>query len=108
MIDVGLYAGIYEHIPNCCSAHITCNLCLDNGKDPNCIICGPTRHKIWCGPDIDPLEELTYWLLKGFDNKYRTLVYAHYGGKFVSNKYKIIMIYFRITILFYKDCINKE
>lgn len=60
---------------------ITCTKCIDNSIDNNCEICGTEKHKIWHDQDdLDPLEEFTLWALKGFDNKFKTLIYAHYGG----------------------------
>ena len=81
MQDVQLYAGIYEQITNYISVRWTCSRCMDQGDNPTCeICCGSERQKSWAGfDDIDPLEEFTKWILKAFDKKYKTLIYAHYG-----------------------------
>ena len=85
MLDVKEYSGITELCVNYCSARITCTSCIDNGENNNCEICGSEKHKSWSDSDgLDPLEEFTNYVLKKFSNKYKTLIYAHYGGKFVS------------------------
>ena len=82
---------VYQHMVNFISARVVCTKCIKDGKwtseESDCKICGVgPRHKMWNGIKMndgrEPLEEFVEWLLKAYDRKYKTIAFAHFGGKY--------------------------
>lgn len=70
---------------NFVAAFVVCTECAktDLWKDKNnsrCAICGPNKTKAWSSADgVDPLQSFVEWLETGFDPRYPTYAFSHYG-----------------------------
>jgi hypothetical protein len=74
------------HVPNYISMRVTCTRCEDGDYKACCEICGPNREKEWSEPEGDDcLKDFTEWLLKAFDRKYDTIIWAHNAARFDSH-----------------------
>jgi hypothetical protein len=86
---------------NFIAAKISCDECVESGRDklsligqPPCKICGPYRSISFSmrpheNNKIDrqevssqPLQDFMYWLLFECNPKYKTIAFSHFGGKY--------------------------
>jgi hypothetical protein len=82
--------GSLEHKVAYVSLRWTCTSCLDEGENPFCEICNPasqkfplSRSKSWSWYNSnDPLYDFVYFVLKEFEKKHETILFAHNGGRF--------------------------
>jgi G:T-mismatch repair DNA endonuclease (very short patch repair protein) len=90
----------FRHKPNFISATIICTECIDKGcwdktLPPNgCDICGEHRTMTWApfefqGTEVckkvttdNPLKSFVEWLLFEQESRYKSICFAHYGGRY--------------------------
>ncbi|KAL3080637.1 hypothetical protein niasHS_012981 [Heterodera schachtii] len=83
-------AGQQRHKVNYLSARVTCTECCDseNGMRQNCKICLTTygvmeRMKDWSEAEgHEPISAFVEWILRAWDNKYSTFIWAHNASRF--------------------------
>ncbi|KAL3113861.1 hypothetical protein niasHT_017457 [Heterodera trifolii] len=82
--------GQQRHKVNYLSARVTCTECCDseNGVRQNCKICLTTygaieRTKDWSEVEgHEPISAFVEWILKAWDSKYQTFIWAHNASRF--------------------------
>ncbi|KAH7709254.1 DNA polymerase [Aphelenchoides avenae] len=78
----------FRHEVNFVCALVTCSECIaqDRWKDlarADCKVCGPRKQVTWSVAEgQNALHEFVSWILHGFDKKYITYAWAHYGKQF--------------------------
>ena len=98
--DTQLESGDFDHCVNLVTAQVFCNSCIKSGRwnkpleENECDVCGDERFLCWAPfnftADIkadriavcdDPLTAFIHWLLFETSKRYKSLCFAHYGGK---------------------------
>jgi len=99
--DTQLLNGHFEHSVNFVCANVFCPECLKKPKNDSsiseeCLICGEHRWLTWApfeykGTSVDlavttddPLTCFVDWLLTKTNSKFKSVCFAHYGGKNVK------------------------
>lgn len=73
---------------NYVSVRVTCTRCEDAQQrdDSNCLICGPQKLFDWCEAEgADCIRDFTEWLLRAYNSKFDTLIFAHNAARYDSH-----------------------
>jgi hypothetical protein len=75
-------------VVNYVSVRVTCTRCEDAQQrdDSNCLICGPQKLFDWCEAEgADCIRDFTEWLLRAYNSKFDTLIFAHNAARYDSH-----------------------
>ena len=119
--DTQLESGDFDHQVNLVTAQVFCNGCIKRGRwnerleENECDVCGDERFLCWAPfnftADInadriavvdDPLTAFIHWLLFETSKRYKSLCFAHCGGKifgllFYSLTILSVFVYFKVA-----------